>query len=123
MSEKKSGIERRRFPRKPLQVEVGVYTETNFYQGFSENISEGGIFVATYDIKPTGEVIELEFKLPGEEEPIRVKGEVRWVREYNPANPDMIPGMGIQFIELSEEAGKKIEKFIREQREPYFYDL
>lgn len=122
MTSNKLGIERRKYPRKPLQVEVGVYTESNFYQGFSENISEGGIFVATYDIRSKGEIIELEFKLPGEEEPIRVKGEVRWIREYNPTNPEMSPGMGIQFIGLSEEAKKKIERFIKEKREPYFYE-
>lgn len=115
------GINKRQFLRKQLQIEVSLYSESNFYKGFSENISEGGLFIATYDLQPVGAIIEVEFKFPYDNETIKVKGEVRWLREYNPINPDMIPGMGLKFVNLSDNDKNKIDQFIN-KREPLFYD-
>src|SRR5262249_21126741 len=35
-------------PREKLEANVGATTESNFFVGFSGDISEGGVFVATY---------------------------------------------------------------------------
>jgi uncharacterized protein (TIGR02266 family) len=114
-------IQQRQFERKPIKVEVGLHTETNFFKGFTEDISEGGIFICTYDIKRRGEIVEIEFNLPDENEVIRVKGEVRWIRQLNSLDPDTVPGMGLLFIDLSPDHKKMIEKFIK-RREPLFYE-
>ncbi len=34
--------------RVELSVEIDVDTDSNFYTGFTENISTGGIFIATH---------------------------------------------------------------------------
>lgn len=112
--------DRRRYERRPLEAEIGVYSDTNFYTGFSEDISAGGMFVATYDLRPMGSQVSLEFVLPGGHE-VRVSGEVRWVKD--PINESSgSPGMGIQFgSDLSAEDLAAIQEFVS-NREPMFHD-
>lgn len=86
-----------------------------------EDISEGGLFVATYAPIQLGEELELSFRVPGLEETQRVQCRVRWVREHNPLRPDMIPGVGVSFLDLGEGAVDAIHGFIR-QRGAIFYD-
>jgi uncharacterized protein (TIGR02266 family) len=103
---------RRTVPRITLNVDIGLQSENNFYTGFSEDISEGGIFLTTYDFKPIGTKINFSFSLPNGYL-IMASGTVRWVREYNPMTPGTQPGMGIQFEELSPEDRAQIEEYIK----------
>lgn len=111
---------RRQHNRYAVELEVTVTSEHNFYAGFVENMSVGGIFIATHQLKPVGERIEFSVHLPGMEEPIRGTGEVRWVRVYSEAS-NVPPGMGIKFDQLEPAAVKGIEQFLA-QREPLFFD-
>ena len=112
--------ERRHAIRTPVDAEVGFQSDTNFFMGFSEDISTGGLFIATFDTRPMGSVMNLNFTLPGGHL-ISVEGVVRWVREYNDTSPDVSPGMGIQFESLRREDQTAIEHFIAE-RPAMFYD-
>jgi uncharacterized protein (TIGR02266 family) len=98
---------------------VGLQSDSNFYVGFTENVSEGGLFVATYFAKPLGSRVEMAVRLPGREDPLVLRGIVRWVRDYA-ATSDGHPGMGIQFESLSEEDRKVVVAFL-ETRDPIFY--
>jgi uncharacterized protein (TIGR02266 family) len=112
---------KRTFQRFPLKVEVGFTSEHNFYTGFVQNLSSGGLFVATHTPSKVGEVLELSFSVPGLERPCTALCLVRWIREYDPLVPDMVPGMGLQFSQLEAEARAAIELFIQ-HREPIFFD-
>jgi uncharacterized protein (TIGR02266 family) len=112
---------RRIHDRFTCDVEITLESESTFYQGFTENISAGGLFVATYDVKPLGHVVHLVFSLPNFDRQIELDGEVRWVREYNPMTPDTIPGMGVRFVGISDEEKAAIEEFTA-MKEPLFYD-
>jgi len=112
--------ERRQHYRAALQASVSLSSESNFYTGFTNDISEGGLFVATHNLAPRGTVMELEFSLSDEEEPIVVQAEVRWVCEYS-ASSDGHPGMGLQFKNLQEKDRQRIERFVK-MRETLFYD-
>jgi len=113
--------ERREHERKTLETGVGVYSETNFYTGFSQDISAGGLFVATYDLRPIGAEVKLEFSLPGGYE-IKTRGEVRWVKDpIDDGASDGSPGMGIRFSELSDGDREAIEEFIA-NRAPLFHE-
>jgi len=103
---------RRTMPRIALNVDIGLQSENNFYTGFSEDISEGGIFITTYDFKPIGTKINLSFTLPNGFM-IMGSGTVRWLREFNPMTPNMPPGMGIQFDELNPDDRAQIDEFIK----------
>ena len=51
--------------RAELSLAVTLMGENNFYVGLSQNISEGGIFIATYRVLPLGTRVLLTFTLPG----------------------------------------------------------
>jgi uncharacterized protein (TIGR02266 family) len=111
---------RRRFDRLPAELEVSVFSDSNFYVGFTENLSEGGLFVATYFVRPLGSAVELSVRVPGSDTPIVLRGTVRWLREYSPTS-DGHPGMGIQFDALHAKDKALIAAFLA-KREPLFYD-
>lgn len=112
---------KRQHNRIPLEIDIDFSSESNFYNGFTENISEGGVFVATYEHKAMGEKVSLKFRLPDSNEMIECEGEVRWIREQNADTPDVSPGLGIRFINMSPSVQARVDEFIRE-REPLFYD-
>jgi uncharacterized protein (TIGR02266 family) len=95
-------------------------SETNFYMGLTENLSEGGLFIATHVLKPLGTQIEVSFKLPGAPEPIKVTGTVRWLREYSPTS-DTSPGMGVRFEHIDQHQVEHIRNFLA-ARNPLFHD-
>lgn len=107
----------RRASRHTLEMEVGIASQSNFYLGFTENLSSGGVFVATYMSKPIGSQVEVKLSFPNGEE-LNVPGVVRWLRE---ATNDCWPGMGVQFESLSPADEAKVRKFLS-LRDPMFYD-
>lgn len=112
---------RRESLRVPLEVGVGFLSETNFYMGLTEDISEGGLFVATWEWLPIGTKVRLKFGIPGGTD-MYVDGVVRWVRERaSDEDSWAVPGMGIQFLTLPEPAKNAIDGFIA-QRAPLFYE-
>jgi uncharacterized protein (TIGR02266 family) len=111
---------RREYDRFGVELDVTVTSEHNFYAGFVENMSVGGIFIATHQLKPVGSRLEFSVNLPGCEHPIKGSGEVRWVRVYSEAS-NVPPGMGIKFDRLDPASQRGIEEFLA-QREPLFYD-
>ena len=114
------GIERRTAPRVEVDVAVGFRSESNFYTGFTEDVSQGGLFVATHVLRPIGTVLQLTFALPTGPE-ITTTGVVRWVRDPHDYHDDARPGMGVQFTDLDQEHEALIREFVA-LREPLFYD-
>jgi uncharacterized protein (TIGR02266 family) len=110
---------RRRFDRLSAELEVGLLSDSNFYVGFTEDLSQGGLFVATYFTRPLGSAVELSVRLPGREAALTLRGIVRWVRDDSPTS-DGYPGMGIQFDSLSESDQADIAAFLA-TRAPLFY--
>ncbi len=118
------GAERRSAPRIDLEVEIGFETENNFYTGLTQDISTGGVFVATHNIRPRGERISLKFTLPGATTPFVVEAEVRWIREVSSLSggrQDYSSGMGFKFINLQPQVKAVIASFLK-QRDSIFYD-
>ena len=110
----------RAHPRVAAEVPVALFSEHNFYSGLTENISEGGVFIATYQTLPVGTELELTIVLY-ETTRIKVVGEVRWIREHNELSPETLPGIGVQFVSLPQTARVAIEQFI-EGRSTMLYD-
>jgi uncharacterized protein (TIGR02266 family) len=111
---------RRRAARYSVDLDVTMSSDHNFYAGFAENISSGGLFVATYVQRPKGDRMEIVLNIPGHPEPIRAIGEVRWLREFSEQS-NVPPGLGVRFVELPEGAASAIDGFLKD-REPLFYD-
>lgn len=105
--------------RVPLSAEVTLESDHNFYAGITDNVSEGGIFVALDPQPAVGTEVDLELKLG--EETYKIHGEVRWVRTERIASEGMPAGCGVKWIEISAEALAAIRRFT-EARETLFYE-
>jgi uncharacterized protein (TIGR02266 family) len=106
--------------RTDVEANVGASSETNFYVGFSGEIAEGGVFVATYNTLEVGSLATLTVTLPGGYE-FRVPGQVHFVRDPMDMSDDSEPGMGVKFEQLASEHRDLILRFVR-KRAPMFYD-
>jgi len=102
------GIARRVQERVKMQAAIDIASESNFYTGFSTNLSDGGIFIATPKALPIGTEVDVSFQLPGSAV-IHAHGVVRWVGEVTGT---MTPGMGVQFTRLEEKDREAIHAFI-----------
>ena len=114
-----SAPERRGRPRIDLHVGIGFHNGSRFYTGFTADISEGGLFVASHMLQPVGSELTLTFALPSGPE-ISVRAAVRWAHdtdEYDPANP---PGMGVQFLNLGSADAERIAELVA-LRPPVFF--
>ncbi len=110
---------RREHSRFSVDLDVTVGSDHNFYAGFAENLSAGGVFIATHKLKPAGSKIELSISLPGGSK-VQALGEVRWIRVFNETS-DTPPGMGVKFLEIDGAAVQAIDEFLA-SREPLFFD-
>jgi uncharacterized protein (TIGR02266 family) len=116
ISSKETVIEgQRRLRRHMLKVEVGFYTANNFYSGQTENISAGGLFIATPTPAQVGEHVDVELLLPSMGQSCKVRCEVRWVRKWGDAGTP-VPGMGLEFTELDPKTAAAIAAFITHRR-------
>lgn len=101
----------KRPPRLSIAVEVDLESENCFYSGLTENLSEGGIFVATYDLKPVGTQFDISLTLQ-DLPPIQAKAEVRWIRDGLAASRDHAVGMGMSFVDLDDDDLATIQAFM-----------
>ena len=125
--------DRRRHARYALSLAITMQGDNNFYAGLSEDLSEGGVFIATYHVLPLGTPVVLQFTLPSSEEPITVNGTVQWVRGPDATAchqsvfsggrdaPHIKPGLGVRFHDLDRATRTVIRDFM-EQRRPVFFD-
>ncbi len=107
---------RRRRPRLALELELEFTEDTHFFAGITQDLSEGGVFVATYRVLPVSTLLWLAFELPGGTQ-VRTRGEVRWIREEQAGS--LRPGMGVAFLELPEAALVAITRYCRDRAPIY----
>lgn len=112
--------DQRKHARFSVEMDVTLGSDHNFYSGLAENLSAGGVFVATHLVKSIGETIELCVRIPESDQVIKGVGEVRWIREYNEAS-DVSPGMGIRFVEIEPGSEVAIQQFLS-KRDPLLFD-
>ncbi len=108
-----------RASRVRMEAAIDSRSDSNFFTGFSPDISEGGVFVATVRTVPRGTPVELDLRLPGGR-PMKVSGVVDWTREANNKTPELMPGLGVRFTELPPEVAAAISAFVG-AREPLFF--
>ncbi len=114
--------QQRQAERHDVEIAVDLESDSNFYTGLTQNISTGGLFIATHQIKRVGDHVRLKFTLPGSPRPLEVDTEVRWIRENSSLHrTDGASGMGVRFIDMSPEDAQAIQTFL-ENRDSLFYD-
>jgi type IV pilus assembly protein PilZ len=108
-----SPIERRGSERADLVVRVDYLNVDDLFSEFARNINEGGIFVETETPPKRGARVDLQFRLPGSDQPVRALGTVVRVTEGDSDDP---PGMGIEFDDLDADTRERINELVRRLR-------
>jgi uncharacterized protein (TIGR02266 family) len=104
--------QRRAHPRVALEVAVTLESDHNFYAGVVDDVSEGGVFIATHAPPPVGATVDLALTLGDGAAPFPCSGVVRWIRDYYPESPDAPNGCGVQWLSLSTAALDAIREFV-----------
>ncbi|MBX3183764.1 MAG: TIGR02266 family protein [Polyangiaceae bacterium] len=99
-----------------VEADIGLTSHSHFYTGLSQDLSTGGVFIATYQPQPVGTLVGLYFVLPGGHV-VEAQGVVRWARRASQAQP---PGMGVAFEQLREADLEAIQRFC-EERAPLYH--
>jgi uncharacterized protein (TIGR02266 family) len=102
--------ERREKIRYPVRVNVNYRHGDTYLFSSTSNVSELGIFLVSEDPKPKDTILSLEFNVPNLRRPVQVAGRVAWVED---GRSGAEPGMGIQFVDLTDEARRQIKSLIR----------
>jgi len=100
---------------------VGLESDHNFYTGLTQDISSGGLFVATPINFRVGDQVSIKFTLPGRTTALAAEAEVRWLRDPHVMRTDAPEGVGLRFLGLSPEVQTAIAEFL-ESRDSLFYD-
>ena len=100
-----------------VEVDIGMLSQSNFYTGISLDVSQGGVFVSTYQPSPPGTEVSLYFVLPSGH-CVQAEGTVRWTRV---ASEECAPGMGVAFNALSEADAQAIAEFCA-GRTPFYFE-
>jgi PilZ domain len=107
--------ERRRHPRAPVDLLVGVKFESvqQFLAVYAEDLSESGMFLRSEHAGPlreVGQTVELRFDAGNRR---IVEGRARVVRVLEPSSPGAPGGIAIEFIDLDPVSRKLIEAIVR----------
>ncbi len=106
--------DRRIHKRYVLRVKVDLRGPNGFTSGETENLSRGGLFVATNAPHPMGSRIQLMLRLL-HAPPMELTGVVRWIRPSGAGGP---AGMGIQLEGMTAAQEGLIESFIKSGLKP-----
>ncbi len=102
-------------PRKAARLHheilVAYRTMDGFITDWAVNISKGGLFVNTRQPLPVGSQVRLIVSLPSTVFPFDLQGRVSWVNEFDNAS-NLVPGMGIEFVDIDEEKKARIADFV-----------
>lgn len=90
-------MQRRKDPRteSALPVRLSFASPNEFLEAYTENVSLGGLFIATHVDVPPGTAVQLTLEFGGGKG-LRVRGEVVWQREM----PGKGPGIGVRFQDM-----------------------
>ena len=100
-------------------LQVDIEGENVPYTGMIKDISSGGLFITTDEDHEVGDIVQLRFTFPTLESAIDCKGRVQWLRDRYTAG-DMAQGVGVQFVDLPEDARLAINAFISDKEVPFF---
>jgi uncharacterized protein (TIGR02266 family) len=87
-----------------------------FVEKFAPNVTRGGIFLASRDPRPVGQVLRFEVLLRQGGPVLSGQGRVTWVKEFNPAEPHRPYGMGVQFMHVDPQARGVLDRLLQKKQ-------
>jgi hypothetical protein len=108
--------ERRQNPRTSVNWSVTIQTEEGTVERATYNISPDGAFIRGLSPLELHEVVDMN--ISGPDQPITVKARVVWSNCQVPPDGDMPRGVGVEFINISDEHREIIFSLVSEDIEP-----
>jgi len=81
-----------------VRVRLRFNDVDTFVERFAPNVTRGGLFLATRNLRPVGEIVAFEILLADGSVALAGDGKVSWTRAPDPAQPTKPFGMGLQFV-------------------------
>lgn len=97
----------------PIRIRLRYSDVDTFVEKFAPNVTRGGVFLASRNIQPVGEVIGFEIQLLTGSVVLAGQGRVTWVKEFNPAEPNRPYGMGVQFVNVDTPSRPILARILR----------
>ncbi len=104
--------DRRRNTRNAIELNVEYKRINTFFSDYTRNISKGGTFIRTTRPLKLGTQFVFALRIPNLEEPLRLRGLVKWVVSAEEATAEQPVGMGIEFQYASDEERRATEEVV-----------
>ena len=102
------GPDKRRHKRCSLEMLVGVIRNGQFGFEYSQQVSEGGMLLGTFNRFFVDEIIEVSFFMPPTGEVVLVRGEVVYCLEPEPHKHYA----GVRFLDAPDAAIETIRRYV-----------
>ncbi len=104
----------RKSKRNPVTLRIKFKSANleQFIERYAVDVSQGGIFIRTREPLPIGTTLRFEFQLRDESPLITGEGTVVWIREHNPTQSGVAPGMGVRFDRLTDASQSVLGKIL-----------
>ena len=100
--------ERRVYPRAKIKWPVKLETDKGTMNGVTSDVTPSGVFIHCQKPLRLNVVFEMAIDIPNSEHSITAKAEVIWSNRWGPDDEITPRGMGVIFVEISNEARKYI---------------
>lgn len=107
-------VDLRKHPRiSPLIIRARYESGGNAKEGYLLNLSEGGAFLATDELVPLEEVLNLRIDLPWDFGGVSVAAKVVWRSDtLSSTSCESQEGLGLTFIDITPQASQKLQNFL-----------
>jgi len=86
----------------------------NFLTEYTENLNQGGMYIATDEQLERDTIIHTQLEIPGFKDPIDIKGRVAYRLDATAAKAKgRTAGVGVQFIEMSDRVRNQLDQYVR----------
>lgn len=97
--------------RLPVSMNIAYSSDAHFLTDIVDDLSVGGVFIATDNILEIGSELDIKLRPPGHLLGLRVKGQVAWTSKHGQRR-----GMGIRFIFASERQRRQLTHVVEKLR-------
>ena len=103
--------ERRAASRLQVNLPARYRSEAISVVGWVANLSRDGLFLRSEFLDEAGAAVNVSFELPGEEDPVALRGMVVRVHDGT-----LCPGMAIRFTEVPDGVQRKLAMFMQKRQ-------
>jgi len=98
--------------RSAIELNVEYKRINTFFSDYTRNISKGGTFIRTARPLDLGTEFVFALRIPNLDEPLRLRGVVKWTVAQEAATAEQPAGMGIEFKYATTDERRDTEKVV-----------